>query len=31
MPASASFRMFTIWLSENFDFFMWISPGSILP
>jgi hypothetical protein len=21
----------TIWLSENFDFFMWISPGSIVP
>src|SRR6185295_13980155 len=30
-PASASFRIFTIWLSENFDFFMASSPISILP
>lgn len=30
-PASASFRIFTIWRSENFDFFMASSPASILP
>src|SRR5215216_1128724 len=30
-PASASFKMFTIWLSEIFDFFMASSPSSILP
>ena len=30
-PASASFKMFTIWLSENLDFFMARAPGSILP
>ncbi|HEU4745272.1 MAG TPA: hypothetical protein VFS61_08545, partial [Anaerolineales bacterium] len=30
-PASASFRIFTIWLSENLDFFMANAPGSILP